>query len=234
MLKVIKRSLLAFALIASSPATANYYSTHFPLTENPISEGGKWTPGTLDGFNSSVYTNGTNDAFGNQISNTIADPIAILTGAGSWANDQAVSITVGNLSGATNEPEIECHVRMNITSTTISGYEITHSVPPANGQGGYILLAKWGPTPGTFTIINQTFGTQYNAAQGDVISCSAIGNVMTSYHNGVVDGQFTDTDWPSGYPGFAFDGGLDGTYSITSFSATDQPAALEELRNRGK
>src|SRR4029453_4297101 len=63
------------------------YSTNFPLTENPISEGGNWVAGQFAGNNlwGDIQTNGT-IAFGVSEPTAYGDPTAILTGP--WGPNQ--------------------------------------------------------------------------------------------------------------------------------------------------
>src|ERR1700733_9998746 len=86
-------ALLSFYLMSCSVGVAQSYSTSFPLTENPISEGGKWINGTTVGLDwNNVYTSGGFAGGVGPSSTTYADPAAIL--AGSWGPNQTVQATV--------------------------------------------------------------------------------------------------------------------------------------------
>jgi hypothetical protein len=62
------------------------YSTHFPLTENPLSEGGNWIDGLAVGLDwSNVHTR-PGLAFASHANGTYDDSIVIVTGT--WAHDQ--------------------------------------------------------------------------------------------------------------------------------------------------
>ena len=91
---MVKKLILAIVLM-SWPiwAFAQTYSTSFPLTENPISERGKWVGGQSAGGNlwGNVQTSG-GMAYGVSEPTTFGDPTAILTG--SWAANQQAQVTV--------------------------------------------------------------------------------------------------------------------------------------------
>ena len=66
--------------------------THFPATENPISEGGIWLNGETDGLDWLDVQTTTNLAFSESEISGYNDPTAILTGT--WENDQRASAVV--------------------------------------------------------------------------------------------------------------------------------------------
>ena len=81
----VKKLILAIVLMSWPMwAFAQTYSTSFPLTENPISESGKWIGGQSADGNlwGNVQTSG-GMAYGVSEPTTYGDPTAILTG--SWA-----------------------------------------------------------------------------------------------------------------------------------------------------
>ena len=73
--------ILAAILLSAVPLSANTYTTSFPLTQNPISESGRWTNGGAAGANlwGDFQTNGSM-AYGVSEPTTYGDPTAILTG----------------------------------------------------------------------------------------------------------------------------------------------------------
>ena len=88
---------------ASGGGINGSYSTTFPLTENPISEGGSWTNGGATGLGwANVQT----------------------------TQDQQVQATV-KVSGAYGRAcckEVELRIRTTITSNSITGYELNDDV----------------------------------------------------------------------------------------------------------
>jgi hypothetical protein len=75
--------LLVFALLPLKEAAARTYTTNFPLTENPISEGGNWVNGAVVGLDWSNVSTTPGLAIGRN-SGTVnyADAVALVTGAG--------------------------------------------------------------------------------------------------------------------------------------------------------
>jgi hypothetical protein len=192
------------------------YMTTFPLTENPISEGGKWVSGGIDGENGDVYTTGGSPGLAQGTPGHIgyADAVAALTGT--WAPNQSAQATVGGIGTLQDYPEVELHLHQTITSSGTTGYEITHSV-----GGSYVLIATWNGTPGTYTVLKELYGSQYSVKDGDIVEATVINNVISVYKNGALEVQVTDGTYPTGSPGFGFNAGSNGTYGITSFTGSD-------------
>ena len=109
------------------------YSTNFPLTENPISEGGNWVAGQSAGNNlwGDIQTNGT-IAFGVSEPTAYGDPTAILTGP--WGPDQTaegvVRVSQVLFDHCCHEVELRLRTTINPVDHTITGYEIFCSVLP--------------------------------------------------------------------------------------------------------
>ena len=216
-------------LIASAQNLHGTYTTTFPLTQNPISEGGNWIGGSTAGGNlwGNVQTT-PGKAFGVNEPTTYGDPTAILTG--SWGPNQTVQGTMystGNINGTCCH-EIELRLRMTISSTNITGYEAYCSVL-ASDQ--YCHIARWNGPNGSYCNIADASGY---AANGDVLKATVTGTnpvVVTMYRNGsqimqVSDnGSFCGSPFTSGAPGFGFyddqGDGLWANWGFTSYSATD-------------
>ena len=122
-------------------AFAQTYSTSFPLTENPISERGRWIGGQSAGRNlwGDVQTSG-GMAYGVSEPTKFGDPTAILTG--SWDADQQAQITVK----ITHTPTVCCHeievrLRTTISANTITGYEVYCSIVPGNKYWLFAFLS---------------------------------------------------------------------------------------------
>ena len=82
---------LSFILFCTSLAWARTYSTSFPLTENPISEGGKWVNGGATGLDwTNIRTTANVKAYGTSsgIAPGYDDSTAVLQGAGTWGQNQ--------------------------------------------------------------------------------------------------------------------------------------------------
>jgi|SRR5450755_1504691 len=85
--------LVLVCLLSCADGSAQSYSTAFPLSENPISEGGKWINGGTVGLDwNNIYTSGGFASGVGPSSTKYADPTAIL--AGSWGPNQTVQATV--------------------------------------------------------------------------------------------------------------------------------------------
>ena len=99
--KILITFCLASAFFVRTHGQAGSYSTNFPLTENPISENGRWINGKAVGLDwSDVSTTGgfargqqTPDGGGSKNFN---DATALL--AGSWGPDQTAQAVVRNVS----------------------------------------------------------------------------------------------------------------------------------------
>ena len=206
-------------------AAGNSYTTNFPLTENPISEGGHWINGKVAGIDWTNMQTTPGLAFGTEscASSNDDDSTAVLTG--SWGPNQSASAVV-HMNG-TPAQEIELRLRTTVTAHSITGYEITCSPT-------YVGMAAWlGPLNSYNGLWPPGGGidTSHHCSNGDTWTATAVGNVITAYLNSVQVMQVTDTTYPSGgSPGIGFfnAGGGDCTQSDlgwTTFSATDNVSA---------
>src|SRR5215813_11587901 len=139
---------------ASGGGINGSYSTAFPLTENPISEGGSWTNGGATGLGWENVQTTPGLSFGTGPVNAgtylYADPTAVLKGV--WAQDQQVQATV-KVRGAFDRAcckDIGLLIRMTITRISITGYELNCSVVSA---GPYLTLVRWNGPLNNFTYI---------------------------------------------------------------------------------
>src|SRR5262245_29798940 len=89
---VVAGSLLLWG--AGAEAIAATYTTNFPLTENPISEGGDWINGLTNGIDWADVATTPGKASGTQTGTGLgyADSTALLTGT--WGADQTAQATV--------------------------------------------------------------------------------------------------------------------------------------------
>jgi hypothetical protein len=221
-------ALLTILPLACISLSAASYSTNFPLTENPISEGGNWVVGSMAGGNlwGNVQTT-PGLAFGVSEPTTYGDPTAILTG--SWGPTQTVQAVVSTTNPTgTCCKEVELRLRVTISTYSITGYEAYCSVMPNNA---YCHIAKWNGPNGSYENLADYSGY---AANGDVLLATASGTNPTTikmYKNGTLIMQASDTNsggigpWTSGNPGIGFYDNQDNnwsTFGFSSFSASDQ------------
>ena len=208
---------------ASGGGINGSYSTTFPLTENPISEGGSWTNGGATGLGWANVQTTPGLSFGTGPVNAgtylYADPTAVLKNA--WAQDQQVQATV-KVRGAYGRAcckEVELLIRMTITRNSITGYELNCSVLPA---GPYLTLVRWNGPLNNFTYIVRNATT--SCVNGDVLKLTAVGNTFTVYKNGVQVLQGTDATFQKGSPGVGFYNSVDTNWSgfgLSNFSASN-------------
>lgn len=218
------------------PPGGNSYTTRFPLTENPISEGGAWTTGKKDGLDWQDIRTAGGVAFGTQsgVSDRFDDSVAVLTGT--WGATQTVSATVKVTNpSSTAYEEVELWVRTTISPRAIKGYEVNFRTTSDGSQ--YIGIVRWlGPlgSPGcaagcAYEIIGgECFGYPGGLRNGDTIKVTISGFAISAFVNGVERCQRTDPHgtYPSGNPGIGHwfrANGASGLavsdYGLTSFSA---------------
>jgi hypothetical protein len=209
------------ATLTVSPGTQKIYSTTFPLTENPISEGGNWVNGGTTGLDwSNVQTIGAVKAWGTQVPSGggFNDSIAVLTGT--WGSNQAAQGISAIQPSATNEIEVILHG--TITAHSAQLYEFNCSL-------GYQEIVKWLGPLGSFTVM--AHNGSVSCPSGSVFKATAVTNAngsvtLTAYINGTQVNQVTDSSSPytAGSPGIGFwigSGGNNNNAGISSFSAQD-------------
>jgi hypothetical protein len=218
---------LSRTYLAQSPL----YTTTFPLTENPISEGGKWiNGGATAGANLWGNLRTTPGlAFGVSEPTQFGDPTAVLTGA--WSADQSAQATVK----VTTTPTTCCHeaevrLRTTISASRITGYEVYCSLVSSDR---YCHIASWGGSNGVWVNMDNTPPAIF-LKNGDVLKGTVTGTnpvIITMFINGaqvlqVQDtGNFTFSDgrkygpWPSGSPGIGFYDNQDNNWSSFGFSS---------------
>ena len=120
-MKLFAAALLA--LVCSIGAAQTSYSTNFPASENPVSQGGDWVNGKTNGTAWNNVQTLAGVAMGTQPGTGIYDDsIAALTGT--WAEAQSASVTVAVPStlGAQYD-EVEAHIHVTISANSATGYE---------------------------------------------------------------------------------------------------------------
>jgi len=195
------------SVATACPASQTRYTTNFPLTENPISEGGRWTNGGIFGKTNVQTSPGR--AYGTMVSfdqTNYVDSCACLSGFGA---DQQVTCTIAN-SGAVNGLEVEILLRADITAAHVFLYEVDCVFT------GGINLVRWDMTnanPNSFTYLRRLVTGEVPFANGDQVQASIIGTLVTVNYmrsGGAFSTLFThDTAgdslrYSSGNPGIAF------------------------------
>jgi hypothetical protein len=186
----------------NAPA-ASSFSTSFPLTENPISQGGAWRTGLGTGL---VWTDPQTDgagAFGTMISfDTVnfIDSIGCLSG---FSANHSVTATLRN-NGAVTGLEAELLLRFDISANNARGYEV--DLVFSSTQMHFV---RWNGPKNSFTDISGGISTGVTMNDGDVWFASAVGNIITIKCNGTtvythdISGD-TGSQWTDGNPGIGF------------------------------
>lgn len=226
-------TLVGSATIAVVSTGAHKFTTGFPLTENPISDGSHWINGGAVGLDWTDVSTTPGLAIGHQVGASYTDATALLTGT--WGPDQFAMATVHmvNPRDACYQ-EVELRLRSAISAHSITGYEITFKV--SQTSEAYLIIVRWNGALGSWDYLTKTQGAQFAIRDGDVMSASIVGNVITAYLNGVQKGQVDITSiggtvYSTGNPGIGFNlenapagcRGTNGDYGFTSFTAFDNP-----------
>jgi hypothetical protein len=201
------------------------YSTAFPLTENPISEGGNWINGQTTGLDWHDMSTTPGLAIGHQSGSSYTDGTALLTG--SWGPTQTVEALVHAVNPQDScYQEVEMRLRSTLTPHSCTGYEI--SFKATKTSGAYLIIVRWNGKVGDFTYLLNDTGAQYGVTEGDVVKATIVGNVITAYLNGTPMGTATDATYTTGSPGMGMNletsdsscSGTNGDYGFTHFTAT--------------
>ena len=216
------------------------YRTNFPLDEDPISEGGLWLNGKRDAIDwTDVVTRGgvahgavtrmgvaeQRSEQGNLAASADAaapvgdydDPAAVL--AGTWGRDQAVKATVfSRHQTAAYFQEVEIRLRSAIAPHRCTGYEVFWRC--LQTDEAYAEIVRWNGAIGDFASLARRVGAQYGVKDGDVVEATIVGDLITSYINGVAVLSVTDDAFAAGSPGIGFNFGVGNTnvdHGFTSF-----------------
>jgi hypothetical protein len=202
------------------------YTTNFPLTENPISEGGNWVNGGTVGIDWANVSSASGLAIGHEVGVRFSDGTALLTGA--WAPDQTAMAVVYSINqDDACYQEVELRLRSSLSANSCKGYEINFKA--SKTSNAYLQIVRWNGGLGDFSYVDSRSGAQYGVKTGDTVKASIVGNVITAYINGVQMLQATDTVFKRGNPGIGFNlenspagcPGTNGNYGFTYFKATD-------------
>lgn len=195
------------------------YSTTFPVTESPISEGGNWKNGAADGLDWNNCLVPSSGFVCGQGPSDVAysDPTAVLKGA--WGANQTAMAVVRTVNQNSNlYQEVELRLRSAISAHSCTGYEVNFRCL----AGDYSQIVRWNGALANFTVLSTVSGI--GVVTGDIIYATIKNNVINVYKNGLLINTATDNTFATGNPGIGFDYGCDGTYGdfeFTSFFATD-------------
>ncbi len=170
------------------PEGAASYSTIFPLTENPISEGGRWRNTGADW--TVPQTSGglalcTQDGLGTPSSNIYNDSYAYLPGFS--ANQQAeITLVVG--AAITGNQECEVLLRWADDVHVARGYEV---MIPRPGSSYNAQVVKWNGAYGDFIYVKDSWTTP-TPQDGDIWRARIVGTTITAYL--IRDGSVIWTD----------------------------------------
>jgi hypothetical protein len=190
-----------------APAGGSSYTTSFPLTENPISEGGMWINGGAVGLDwnnvrtESGYAHGSVlVAYPSRYSDDIAhlNPAFVAVAANQYA--QGTVYRAAGYAPAGSGHEIELLLRFQITPHSARGYEVLW------GHSGYLAIVRWNGPVSDYTPLLDTGDPGIGApVDGDVLRAEIIGSVIKVYKNGslVATGP-SNTTWTDGQPGMGF------------------------------
>ena len=187
------------------PAASGSYTTNFDLTENPISEGGRWVQqGGATGVDwTNVRTSG-GLAFGTQTGHGgYDDSIALLSGFNANQRMSAVLSFTGNRSSSTDTHEVELILRGNYTANSQHLYEC--NIGYSGTTGWYMQIMRMNGQIGDFTELNTTIVSSIpEIHNGDVFMAEIIGSTINTYINGVKIRTATDSTYATGQPGIGF------------------------------
>jgi len=192
--------LILFASVFLATAGwAQTYSTSFEGTENPLSEGGKWTNDSLDwtqirkrgGIACGTQT-GTNTG-----TYKFDDSFAYLSG---FPPDQEAwgKAYIARPNASCNQ-EIEILLRWTSSPHSTTGYECFARC--LNDGSSYLEIVRWDGPLGKFTYLARMRGTNYGLKNGDILKASIVGNLITVSVNDIKKAQVKDDTFKTGNPG---------------------------------
>ena len=209
------------------PGAVHNYTTAFPATESPLSEGGRWLNGRTDAANWSDVSSTPGFAIGHQTGASYTDATALLKG--NWGPNQRATATVVATTTLLEDcySEVELRLRSILARGRNRGYEISFKV--SQTDAAYLIIVRWNGALGDFSYLFKGTGVRYALKNGDVISATIIGDTITAYRNGDALARATDHTFASGSPGMGFNlengraecRGTNDRYGYSRFEATD-------------
>ena len=233
-----------FILALASSLLAAAYTGNFTLTQNPISDGGKWVSGSAAGtgcFTSGVQCWGdvqtkpglafatvASEGCTGQQGQNCNDPTALLTGV--WGQNQTAEATIyvspSIVQGCCHE--VELRLNSTLSPHTNNGYEINCSV---SGQD-YLQIVRWNGPIGNYTYLDG--GASITCKSGDKLKAVRSGSSISIYLNGSLISTTVDATYLGGSSGMGFFVTGDKNYSafgFSSFTASDGQAVLAPPTN---
>jgi hypothetical protein len=116
-----------------------------------------------------------------------------------WRPDQKDTAVVSTIGSPVDEcfQEVELRLRTVVSAHSITGYEINYKF--SNDSTAYNNdRQRWNGPLGNFTTLQSFNGQQFGVTNGDIVTATIVGNVITAYKNGVQKGQVTDSTYSSG------------------------------------
>jgi hypothetical protein len=226
----MKKTLLSLIILSGCVLSvhARTYSTNFPATENPLSEGGQWINGAAAGIDWKNCQSTPGFAFGTQTGGgtSVYDDSTCLV-SGTWGPNQTGQAKVRIVgSDGTRSEEVEIRLRSSISGHSNTGYEINCSVKSGNP---YMQIVRWNGRLGSFTLLDSR---SVGCANGDVLKADVVGTKITAYKNGVAICSANDSTFSNGQPGMGFfihDFSLptNANFGFSSFTATDGSSSTQ-------
>jgi hypothetical protein len=192
------------------------YTTPFNGTENPLSEGGRWSNrgmawtcirkaggiacGTQTGAETGIYQ--------------YRDSYAVLSGFPpdheAWGEAH-----IARPNSACYK-ELEILLRWASSANTTTGYECFARC--VNDETSYLQVVRWDGPLGKFTYLADMKGVDYGFKHGDILKASIVGNVITVSINDIQKARVVDDTFKTGNPGIGvFLGGAQGIGTNTDF-----------------
>lgn len=200
------------------------YSTTFPATENPISEGGVWRHNPNNGWNTAKVRTVGGAARPNALSGqggSTDDAYALLDLAkvAVPANVEVI-VTLDLGTGTTQEHEIL--LRASDSDTGVTAYECLY-----NANGGSVQIMRWNGPLGNYTEITGSASSPGSGSTGNQLRATIVGPNITFYwraNSGAAwtqIGTATDSTYANGSAGIAFFATAAGGGSIDACGFTD-------------
>ncbi len=192
------------------------YSTHFPLSENPISEDGIWINGKTDGRDWCDIITRNGIAYGAESPGEFDDPTALLQGE--WGRNQVGTATVYSRNPTERYfQEVEIRLRSMLSAGQCTGYEVFWRC--LKTDTAYAEIVRWNGKVKDWTSLVKHTGERYGVKHGDIVKATIVGNLIKGYVNGVEVISVTDNTYASGNPGIGFNYGVGKTNADFGFSA---------------
>lgn len=193
--------------ILRRPASAlRTFTTSWPATENPVSQGGIWTPrGLTDGLDWTNPQTVPGIFFGTQTGDD-GDNDSISLIAGPWTNDIDITGTVHIGTRPGTFAEIALLLRGAISAHSAKLYECYFSC--AASPNRYAHITRWeGPFNSFTDLVSLDNSTAPTLNNGDLVRATIVGTLITVYVQGAQvmqhDISGDTTKWTTGLPGMS-------------------------------